>query len=145
MKPLTLRPSTVTLFVVSIMFDGDAISFPALFELRAAGWSVEIEHSAALPDWGIEAAVWFNARKELPDNSPGISPNDKLLQNDVWKEIEAFSKKWDGFVDHMDCFKNPKATRGRICPTTPTSGKITTEPNSKFTRAAHSKKRRQAQ
>jgi hypothetical protein len=100
--------AATTLCVVSIMFDGDAINLPALLELRAAGWSVEIEHSGAWPDWGIDPQVWFNARKELPDNSPGIGPDDKL-QDGVLKEIEAFSERWGGFFDHADFFKNPKA------------------------------------
>jgi hypothetical protein len=27
---------------------------------------------------------------------------------DVWKEIGAFTEKWDAFFDQLDCFKNPK-------------------------------------
>jgi hypothetical protein len=101
-------PPTMTLCVVSIMFDGVEVNLPALFELRAGGWSVEIEHSDAMPVWGLDPQVWFNCRKLFPDNSPGLSPDDKL-QDDVCKWIAAFSEKWDGFFDHMDLFKNPKA------------------------------------
>jgi hypothetical protein len=101
-------PPAMTLCVASIMFDGDEINLTALFELRAAGWLVEIEHSAAIPNWDLDPQVWFNARKELPDNSPGISPDDKL-QDAALKEITAFSEWWDSFFDHMDFF-NDKAT-----------------------------------
>jgi hypothetical protein len=111
----TPRPQTMALAVVSIVFDGDTINLPALFELRAAGWSVEIEHSGAFPDWDMEPQVFFNARKLLPDNSPGIRADDKL-KNDVWEEIRAYEKKWDGFFDHIDFFKNPKAKAWRYHP-----------------------------
>jgi hypothetical protein len=108
----TAKPQTMTLFVVSFMFDGDTISLPALFELRAAGWTVEIEHSGAFSDWGgLDPQVWFNARKLLPDDSPGDGPGDgpgDKLMSDVVEEIQAFEKKWDAFFDHYDAFKNPK-------------------------------------
>jgi hypothetical protein len=69
----TPRPPTMTLFVVSLIFDGDTINLPALFELRAAGWSVEIWHSGADPDWskgGMDPQVFFTIRKLFPDNQP---------------------------------------------------------------------------
>ena len=70
----------MTLCVVSIIFDGDEINLTALFELRAAGWEVEIEHSAAIPNWDLDPQVFFNARKALPDNSPGMNTDDKLME-----------------------------------------------------------------
>jgi hypothetical protein len=111
MKIVPPAPTTMTLCVVSIIFDGDAINLPALFELRAAGWEVEIEHSAAIPNWDAqcgEPMIFFNARKELPDNSPGDNTDDKVMEA-ARKEIEVFSEHWDGFFDQMDFFKNPKA------------------------------------
>jgi hypothetical protein len=98
----------MTLGVASVMFDDVEVNLMALLELRTAGWSVEIEHSGAWPDWGLDPAVWFYCRKLFPDNSPGLSPDDKLI-NDVCNWIEAFSEKWGGFFDHADLFKNPKA------------------------------------
>jgi hypothetical protein len=115
---MTPRPQTMVLFVVSIMFDGDTINLPALFELRAAGWTVEIEHSGAFSEreWGgMDPQVWFNARKLFPDDSPGISTDDKL-KNDVWEELRAYEEKWDAFFDHLDGFKNPKPMAWRYHP-----------------------------
>lgn len=102
-----LRPQTMTLFVASIIFDGDTINLPALFELRADGWSVEIWHSGAEPDWGMDPQVFFTVRKLFPDSSPGISTDNKLM-DDVAEVLSAFSEKWDAFTDGLDAFKNPK-------------------------------------
>ena len=111
----TAAPPTMTLCVASIMFDGDKVDLTALFELRAAGWEVEIEHSDAIPNWGIDPQVWFNARKELPDSGTGEGPDDKL-QDEVWKEIAAFCERWGVFFDHIDFFKNPKPKDWRYHP-----------------------------
>jgi hypothetical protein len=111
----TQRPQTMVLFVVSIMFDGD--NLPALFELRAAGWTVEIEHSEAIPDWDRcgtgEPQVYFNIRKLLPDNSPGNRADEKLMR-DVADDLRAYEKKWGAFFDELNAFKNPKPMAWRF-------------------------------
>jgi hypothetical protein len=115
-KRMTLRPPTITLAVVSDMYfdNGHSINLPALFELRAAGWSVDIELSE--PDWGLDApAVYFTARKTFPDNSPGISTDDKL-QHEVFEGVNSFGDRWDGVVDHINFFKNPKAAAWKFHP-----------------------------
>jgi hypothetical protein len=106
---------TTTLAVVSFMFDGAAINFPALFELRAAGWAVEIEHSEAIGGFDPEAYVWFNARKEFPDNSPGVSPGAELT-DELCKWVESFDAKWGSWTDGFDMFKNPKAAAWKYHP-----------------------------
>jgi hypothetical protein len=106
----TTKPQTMTLFVSSLIFDGDTINLPALFELRAADWSVEIWHSGADPDWaigGMEPQIFFTIRKLCPDSSPGVSA-DIALVDGVCGEIQAFSEKWDAFHDCIAYFKNPK-------------------------------------
>jgi hypothetical protein len=90
------------------------INLPALFELRAAGWSVEIQLSEQ--DWGLEApAVYFTCRKALSDDSPGINADDNVVQA-AWDEIRAFAEKWDGFNDSLDYFKNPKPIAWKFDP-----------------------------
>jgi hypothetical protein len=104
------KPQTMTLFVVPLMFDGTTINLPALFELRAAGWTVEIEHSGAFSEqeWGgMDPQVWFYARKLFPDDSPGTHADEGLMSA-VFKEITAVAEKWDAFTDGLSAFKNPK-------------------------------------
>jgi hypothetical protein len=129
---MNTKLTATTLCVVSFMFDGDTINLAALLELRAAGWSVEIEHSGAIPGWGsIEPQVWFNARKEFPDNSPGEGPGDELM-DEVRKEIEAFSEAGMASSITWTTSKIRKPRIGRITPgkiraTTVTFGRTTTE------------------
>lgn len=113
---VTPRPPTVTLVVAPVMFfdDGHTINLLALFELRAAGWSVEIQLSE--PDWGLEApAVYFTCRKEFLDDSPGINTGANVVQA-AWDEIRALAEKWDGFNDSIDYFKNPKPIAWKFDP-----------------------------
>jgi hypothetical protein len=114
----TTKPQTMTLFIIPVMFDGDTINLPALFELRAAGWTVEIEHSGAFSEreWGgMDPQVWFYARKLYPDDSPGARADWDLMCA-VHREIDALVEKWDGFTDGLTAFKNPKALAWRYHP-----------------------------
>jgi hypothetical protein len=101
MSSATKIPVT-TLVVTSLLFD--KINLPALFELRAAGWSVEIQHC----DYDVEPCIFFCARRLFPDDSPGISPGDEL-HNEVCEWLQAFTDKYDAFFDGIYTFKNPRA------------------------------------
>jgi hypothetical protein len=110
------KPQTMTLFVSSlIFFETDTINLPALFELRAANWTVDIWHSGADPGWDLDPQVFFTIRKLCPDSSPGGNA-DVTLVNDVCGEIQAFSEKWDAFHDTIAWFKNPKPLAWKFDP-----------------------------
>jgi hypothetical protein len=81
------------------------INLPAFFELRAAGWSVEITHLELGPD---DPCIALDVRKLFPDPSPGISPGDEL-RDEVCKWLLAFEEKHDAFFDGIQTFKNPRA------------------------------------
>ena len=111
----TAAPPTMILCVVSIMFNGDKVDLTALFELRAAGWEVEIEHSDAIPNWGIDPQVWFNARKELRDSGTGEGPDDKL-QGEVWKEIRSLLRAVGRLLRSHRLLQKPQAQGLEVSP-----------------------------
>jgi hypothetical protein len=110
---MTLENNTkipvMALVVTCVHFN--EINLPAVFELRAAGWCVDITHV----DLGHDAlCIALDVRKLFPDDSPGIHPGDKVF-DEAWKWLSALTDKYDGFCDGMHAFKNPRAKDWKFC------------------------------